>query len=113
MNFKDQLAADVKNVFMNANEFAELHWWYPDAENRSNGYQIEMIVELFTLDGKPVSHAEGVSTNNAVVHVDLQSLGYVPTYGQQIFLDNYFYVVDGVDNTFGMLKITLKRPHTP
>ena len=25
MSFKDQLAADVKNVFLNANEFAETH----------------------------------------------------------------------------------------
>ncbi|OPG98431.1 hypothetical protein B2I21_08760 [Chryseobacterium mucoviscidosis] len=112
MSLRDVIVRDVKRVFLNPTEFSELHWWHPDVSSE-NRYQVNMIVELFTLDGKPVSHAEGVSTNNAVVHVDVQALGYIPAYSQQIYLDGLFYTVDGVDNTFGMLKITLKRPYAP
>lgn len=112
MDFRDQMRLDVQTTFLNPTEFSELHWWQPDVHNPAS-YQVNMIVELFTLDGKPVSHAEGVSTNNAVVHVDLQALGEVPAYGQQLYLDGLFYTVDGVDNTFGMLKITLKRAYAP
>lgn len=112
MDLREQMRLDVLNTFLNPAEFSELHWWHPDV-NSENRYQVNMIVELFTLDGKPVSHAEGVSTNNAVVHVDVQALGYIPAYSQQIYLDGLFYTVDDVDNTFGMLKITLKRPYAP
>ncbi|MEN1985263.1 hypothetical protein [Paenibacillus hubeiensis] len=112
MNFRDQMRLDVQKTFLNPNEFSELHWWHPNADDTSRRYQVNMIVELFTLDGRPVSHAEGISSNTAVVHVDLQALGYLPVLGQAVYLDGLYYVVDGVDNTFGMLKLTLKRAYT-
>ncbi|MNO15515.1 hypothetical protein D3C76_51810 [compost metagenome] len=111
-NFKDMLAADVKNVFMNHFEFAEKHTitTYTNEETQAGrkDRELEMIVEKFTLDGKPIQSVDGVSAHNAIIHIDPQTLAYTPRYGQSFYLDFNRYEVKGVSNDTGILKIVLQ-----
>ncbi|MCF7753368.1 hypothetical protein KQ941_02855 [Paenibacillus xylanexedens] len=106
MNFRDQMKIDVQRVFSNPNEFSEVHVWASDSQNPVP-YYVNMIIESFTLDGKPLQYVEGVASDNVVIHVDPDALGYIPAYGQLPLLDNRVYRVTGVSNEFGIIKIVL------
>lgn len=109
LSFKDQLAADVDNVFMNSEEFAELHEVTTyNSDQVPLERQLPMIVEKFTLDGKPLQHADGVSAHNAVVHIAPEVLAYTPRVDQAFVLDGVTYTVKGVSNDTGVLKIVLQ-----
>lgn len=112
VNFKDQLEADVQNVFMNANEFAEIHTvttFTDEATQKGRkDRQLLMIVEKFTLDGKPIQSADGVSAHNAIIHIDPLTLGYTPRYDMNFYLDYLQYKIMGVSNDTGILKIVLQ-----
>ena len=103
---------DIQSVFMNPNEFAEIHTvtTYTNDEKRQGqkDRQLEMIVEKFTLDGRPIPSAEGVSAHNAIVHIDPKILVYTPRVDQNFYLDFMQYRVTGVSNDTGILKIVLQ-----
>lgn len=104
MTLKDQLVSDIR-IFMNTDEFAEFHTF----DDRTNGPRaLKMIVETFSIDGKPLDYAEGVSAYNLVLHLDPIELGYIPQYGEQPLLDGVSYMIIGVENEFGMLKIVMR-----
>lgn len=109
MNLKEQMAKDVQNVFMNPNEFAETHEVTTSTTNRGTlKRQLPMVIEKFTLDGKPLQHADGVSAHNVVVHIDPDVLAYTPKVDQAFVLDGATYTVKGVSNDTGILKIVLQ-----
>ncbi|MEK3784675.1 hypothetical protein [Paenibacillus sp. FSL R5-0810] len=118
MNLRDQMAKDVQAVFMNSNEFAEVHTvtTYTDDVNQKGrkDRKLEMIVEKFTLDGRPIQSADGVSAHNVIIHIDPNVLAYTPRVDQHFYLDFNRYRVTGVSNDTGILKIVLeangKRP---
>lgn len=115
MNLKQQMAKDVFSVFMNPNEFAEVHTITIHDKTRGNiSRQLKMIIEAFTLDGRPLQYAEGVSVHNVVVHIEQRILGFTPVVDQDIALDSSWYRVTGVSNDTGIVKIVLqangKRP---
>ncbi|GIO39068.1 hypothetical protein J41TS12_39290 [Paenibacillus antibioticophila] len=109
LNFKDQLAKDVQNVFMNPLEFAEMHEVTTATPNRGVlKRMLPMIIEKFTLDGKPVQHADGVSVHNVVVHISPDVLAYTPRVDQAFVLDGATYDVKGISNDTGIFKIVLQ-----
>ncbi|QCT03820.1 hypothetical protein E6C60_3109 [Paenibacillus algicola] len=118
MNLREQMAKDVQLTFMNSNEFAEIHTvttYTNDAKQTGQkDRQLEMIVEKFTLDGKPIQSADGVSAHNVIIHIDPDVLVYTPRVDQYFYLDFMRYTVKGVSNDTGILKIVLeangKRP---
>lgn len=118
MNLREQMAKDVQGVFMNSDEFAEIHTvtTYSDEKTKAGqkDRKLEMIVEKFTLDGRPIQSADGVSAHNAIVHIDPKILVYTPRVDQNFYLDYMQYRVMGVSNDTGILKIVLqangKRP---
>lgn len=115
MNFRDQLLKDVQNTFMNSKEFAEVHTVTTYDKTKGNiSRNIKMIIEAFTLDGRPLQYAEGVSVHNVVVHIEQRILGYIPRVDQDFGLDGSWYKVTGVSNETGIIKIVLqangKRP---
>ncbi|WP_068775770.1 hypothetical protein [Paenibacillus sp. FJAT-26967] len=85
--FKDRMAADIR-VFMNQDEFAEVHV----LDDRA----LWMIVENDARDGKPLPYAEGVSLHQKTIHVDLIELKYIPPVGQTGNFDGLPYVVTAV-----------------
>lgn len=109
MNLKQQMARDVFTVFMNSNEFAEVHTVTTYDKVKGNiPRQLKMIIEAFTLDGRPLQYAEGVSVHNVVVHIEQRVLGYVPRVDQDFGLDGSWYKVTGVSNETGIIKIVLQ-----
>lgn len=115
MNLKQQMAKDVFSVFMNPNEFAEVHTVTTYDKTKGNiARQLKMIIEAFTLDGRPLQYAEGVSVHNVVVHIEERILGFTPRVDQDFGLDGVWYRVTGVSNDTGIVKIVLqangKRP---
>jgi ribosomal 30S subunit maturation factor RimM len=67
-----------------------------------------MIVENFTLDGKPIPSAEGVAARNTIIHINPKILAYTPRVDQYFYLDFMRYTVVGVSNDMGVLKIILR-----
>lgn len=108
MSLRDQMKIDVQRTFMNPLEFSEVHIWASDSQNPVP-YYVNMMVESFTLDGRPLQFAEGVAASNVTVHVDPDALGYIPDYGQYPMLDNRVYMITGVANEFGLIKIMMTR----
>lgn len=116
MNLREQMAKDVQHTFMNTNEFAELHTvsTFTDEQKQSGrkDRQLPMIIEKFTLDGRPIQSADGVSAHNAIVHIDPKILVYTPRVDQNFYLDFMRYTVKGVSNDTGILKIVLQANGT-
>lgn len=111
-NFKDLLANDVQ-VFMNSDEFAENHTITTyDKHGKRTDRQLPMIIESFTLDGRPVQHADGVAVRNAVIYIDPKILMYTPRVDQDFYLDLMKYIITDVSNEFGILKIALRTNGT-
>lgn len=116
--FKEMLAFDAKHVFMNTDEFAEVHTvtTFKDEKRRlgQKDRELPMLIEKFTLDGRPIQDAHGVSVHHVVVHMLPEDLAYVPRVDQTFYLDFVAYTITGVSNDMGMLKIILqangKRP---
>lgn len=108
-SFKELLAADVQNVFINTEEFAELHTVTTfDSNGVRTDRKLEMTIERFNLEGNPFQYSEGVSVNNLVVYIEERILGYTPRVDQDFYLDLMKYKITGVSFDFGMLIITLK-----
>ena len=116
MTLREQMMIDVQQTFMNPFEFAEIHTvtTYTDDEKKlgRKDRQLKMIVEKFTLDGRPIQSAEGVSAHNAIVHIDPVELVYTPRVDQFFYLDLMRYTVKGVSNDTGVLKIVLQSNGT-
>ncbi|MCY9511877.1 hypothetical protein M5W68_16170 [Paenibacillus larvae] len=100
MNFKEQLAKDVHQTFMNHDEFAEPHMW--------DGREVWMIIEAFTIDGQPLPYAEGVSLYQIVAHVTEDELGYIPPQDQVSTLDGLYVKVEKVSVETGIIKMILE-----
>lgn len=106
MNLRDQILIDIQRTFMNPREFAELHKWNDNGTGPDRS--LPMIVEFFTMDGKPLSYAEGVYVWTATVHIEEAALGYTPKNGSKARLDGKLYTILGVANEFGMLKLVMQ-----
>lgn len=89
MSFKDMVEADIANVFLNIDEFAETHTVKYDGET----YKDIPIVLTKTKEMKrPVTvsdHAEGIHKVTATVHIALSDLGgVIPEQKQVISIDD-------------------------
>ncbi|PAD73906.1 hypothetical protein [Paenibacillus campinasensis] len=112
MNFRDQLLKDVERTFMNPKEFAEIHtvttFSNDETQVGRRDRELEMIIEKFTLDGRPIQTADGVSAHNLIIHIDPEILAYTPRVDQNFYLDFTRYTVMDVSNDTGVLKIVLQ-----
>jgi hypothetical protein len=96
MSFKDVLAADMKTVFLNTKEFAEIH--------KIDGEEITCILDE---DKSSQNKTDGVYNMRRRLFVSLEALGYRPEPKQKIKIDNdFYYVVDCIDND--MLEVMLE-----
>ena len=106
--FKDMLAEDLTNVFINADEFAD--------EHEINGETILCVVQSPTeqekfLQGLDYRGFEGVRGQTLVVHVKKELFGEVPAEGEVISLDGEPMLVDSCVDDMGLLSITLHFNH--
>ncbi|MBQ8698577.1 MAG: hypothetical protein IJ521_06230 [Schwartzia sp.] len=104
--FKDIVAADMDDVFLNSEEFAE--------EHDLNGTVCICVVESPTTQGrfkkgKDYEGQDAVHGLTAIIHVKKSDIGEMPTEGQAFSLDGSYSEVDSCVEHMGMLTITLRE----
>lgn len=105
MSFKDMVAQDINQVFLNLTEFADPH--------NLNGTECIAILQ-------DISVAEGLSTGGGVtqtypglygsrlqVNCKKADLPEVPVFGQTFTIDDKLYLVESCADDMGMLTIQL------
>lgn len=103
--FKDMVAADNKDVFLNMDEFGEKH--------NLNGTDCQCILQN-SAAVQALSIGEGLHKtypelygDYLVVNVESGDLSEIPVYGQLFSVDDKNYLVDTVKEDMGMLTIGL------
>ena len=97
--FKDMVARDALTVFMNMEEFAEVH--------EINGRRLRCIIDTNEADTAP-SLYEGVYTLLTTVYV-LSSEIRVPAVDEVFTIDNVMFVVKHVSDEDGLIVIKAER----
>ncbi|WP_110933816.1 hypothetical protein [Paenibacillus bouchesdurhonensis] len=103
-NFKDQLAKDAKNVFMNLEEFAEVRL----IDNKA----VEIIVDDDLLQKRRSltnNPTDGVYSASFLFHVLKSSLPKKPVIDADMKVDKRTFKVADVQEDDAMYTITLKR----
>lgn len=105
ISFKEQIAADNAAIFINGDEFAELH--------NLNGVECMAIVqnvssmeELTTGNGANDTYP-GIYGSHMLVNCRADEFPEVPVFGQQFYLDDVPYYVENCANDMGVLSIQL------
>ncbi|WP_020621015.1 hypothetical protein [Paenibacillus daejeonensis] len=104
MGFKEQVALDNLAVFVNPEEFGELH--------DLDGIMVLCVLDEDAFIDRANDYEEGVFRNRMVLYVNLSELGYVPEYDQMIVVNGSPYMVRLVKNEMGMLTVTLEGNQT-
>lgn len=97
--FKDMVARDALTVFMNMEEFAEVH--------EINGRRLRCIIDTNEADTAP-SLYEGVYTQLTTVYV-LSSEIRAPAVDEVFTIDNVMFVVKHVSDEDGLIVIKAER----
>lgn len=97
--FKDMVARDALTVFMNMEEFAEVH--------EINGRRLRCIIDTNEADTAP-SMYEGVYTLLTTVYV-LSSGMRAPAVDEILTIDSVMFVVKHVSDEDGLIVIKAER----
>lgn len=103
MGFKDIVKADVHNVFLNLEEFADTH--------TVNGTEMPVLIdnnEQIEREKRNNQSMDGIFTNQRLIYVAASDFGPLPKQGSILTLDKRtFRVADAVDED-GIYSITLE-----
>lgn len=107
MNFKEQLAHDNKVVFMNINEFAEIH--------DINGKKVlciidnnEMVDREKRYQYKRSLYGDGIYLKEILFYVNARDFGPLPAIGRSMIFDGRTYTVSDAINEGGIYSISLE-----
>lgn len=108
---KEQIAADNKKIFMNVDEFSELH--------TVNGVEMpvqidnnEMIDREKRYQYKRSLYADGVYLKELLIYVLAEKFGPLPAVGRTLTLDKRTYVISDAINENGIYSISLEANKT-
>lgn len=111
MTFKEQIAADNRNVFMNEDEFSEKHL--------INGTEMpcmvdnnEMIDREKRYQYKRSLYADGVYIKQLLIYVRAEDFGALPAVGRLITFDKKSYIVSDAINEDGIYSLSLEANKT-
>lgn len=110
MSFKDAVAADVKNVFLNPLEFADEH--IIDGQPVMVAVDDDVIEERRGRSDGGMRHAEGVFQTMKMLYVAQSDLPRVPVRDELLEFDGEYYRVDKVSINMGMLEIAIEANET-
>lgn len=103
MGFKDIIKADVHNVFLNLEEFADTH--------TVNGTDMAILIdnnEQIEREKRNNQNMDGIFTNQRLIYVAASDFGPLPKQGSLLTLDKRtFRVADAIDED-GIYSITLE-----
>ena len=103
MGFKNIVREDVHNVFLNIEEFSEIH----TINGKSMPVQVDSD-EQIEREKRSAKNIEGIFTNQRLIYVAASDFGPMPKQGSLLTMDNrMFRVADAVDED-GIYSITLE-----
>lgn len=103
MGFKNIVREDVHNVFLNIEEFSEIH----TINGKSMPVQVDSN-EQIEREKRSAKNIEGIFTNQRLIYVAASDFGPMPKQGSLLTMDNrMFRVADTVDED-GIYSITLE-----
>nr|DAO56051.1 MAG TPA: Gifsy-2 prophage ATP-binding sugar transporter-like barrel, 4 helix bundle.7A [Caudoviricetes sp.] len=103
MNFKDIIASDVHDAFMNAEEFSEMH--------TINGVEMPVQVdsnEQIEREKRFNQHMDGIYKNQKLIYVSATDYGPMPKQGTLIKFDGRPYKVADAVSEDGIYSLTLE-----
>lgn len=101
--FQKMIKNDLTEVFLNPDEFGELHM--------VDGQEMTIIIdenELAEREAKIKTMAEGLHNKRLLIYVSAEEFGPEPRIGGLMELDDEFYSVTDVANEGGMYSISLE-----
>lgn len=111
MTFKDQIAKDITDVFMNLDEFSEIHI--------INGVEMpcqidsnEMIYREKRYQYKRSLYADGVYLKELLIYVKASDFGPLPAVGRVLTFDKKTYVVSDAIDEDGIYSLCLEANKT-
>lgn len=107
MTFKEQIAKDIHDTFMNIDEFGEMH--------KVNGTDMLVIVDNNELVDREKrykfnhsKYGDGVYLKELLIYVKLSDIGALPAVGRSIMFDKKNYTVSDAINEDGICSISLE-----
>ena len=102
--FKDQVAADIKQVFINPLEFAEPH--------NINGIDMMVVIDKDVLNERlsvtNTQYVEGVFKDEMLLYIDAKDMPRKPVIGEILRLDGEIYLVSDVAANMGVYEVTIE-----
>lgn len=100
--FKDFVKQDVENIFVNQNEFAEIH--------NVGGVDMPVVIDNDLLQEKKLKNGgEGLSRCEVLFHAPASNFKSKPSVNKVMRFDNKIYNVFEVTENDGLYTITLER----
>lgn len=104
MSFKDDIRDDIKEVFLEEEEFADVH--------KVNGKFMTILIDDFELLKREKYKTEntnaGTSIKRGLVYVKAADYGRLPNSGKRIEIDQIPFEVESAVNEYGVYSIKLK-----
>lgn len=104
MTFKDCIKSDVHGIFLNTDEFSDIH--------TINGKEMPVQVdtnEQIEREKRMNQNVDGVFTNQKLIYVSADDFGDIPKQGHIMNFDGRIYrVIDAVDE-YGVYSITIEE----
>lgn len=103
MDFKEMIMDDIKNIFLNLEEFGEPHI--------VDGEEMTIIIdenELIEREKKIKTMAEGLHVKQLLIYVSEKDFGPEPLIDRLLELDGDYYTVTDVSNEMGVYAISLE-----
>ena len=108
MDFKDCIAADLHGVFLNENEFAELH--------TVDGKPMRVLIDDDALLERDAArggvHTDGLYKTRRLLYLAKEDYGGRPAPGKALNLDGRVWRVAEASEAAGMLSIELEANRT-
>lgn len=100
--FKERLRQDIHSVFLNLDEFADLH--------TINGAEMPAVIdsqENTEREKRFSDHIDGVYQAGTVLYVAATDYGVLPSQGSRVILDGCNYTVADAVDEYGVYMIVL------
>lgn len=107
MTFKEQIAKDNATVFINTEEFSEIHL-INGKEMPCNIDNNEMIDREKRYQYKRSLYADGVYLKTVLIYVRADDFGPLPAVGRLITFDKKSYIVSDAINEDGIYSLCLE-----
>ena len=105
MSFKDSIRQDIRNIFLNPDEFGEEH----TVDGKNMTVCIDGIERLKRGGSSDNQVNEALAYNRLILYVNRNDFGKMPKIGRLLNLDNItFYITDCIHED-GMYSISLER----